>query len=465
MGLDMHYNVIIIGSGPAGQSAAIGASKNGLSVLIVEEMDSKGGNCAFNGTIPSKALRESVSKYKSICKHQILSSFLTDKKLTLKHINSFASSVISKQVNRITTNISRNNIDTYKGTASFTTPNSIMVESEGQTIQYTADNIVIATGSSPYHPEGIDFSHQRMFDSSKILTTDIELNTITIYGAGVIGSEYASIFSSLGVKVTLINPRKNLLEFLDCEISSALEEQLIKDNVEIIHGLNLAEITHYNPTSISATLSNGTTIKSDAFLFTNGRSGNTGKLKLDAIGLSTDSRGLLSVNSQYQTQIPSIYAIGDVIGYPSLASTSFEQGRVVGEILSMQNTPYSNPSIPTGIYTIPEISSVGMTEKELQDSNIKYESGRSHFKNLARSHISGCETGFLKILFCPDTLKLLGVHCFCEQASEIIHIGQSILSQEGKANTIEYFISKTFNYPTNAEAYREAALNGINKLQ
>lgn len=325
-----------------------------------------------------------------------------------------------------------------------------------------AKTIIIATGSSPFNPNDIDFKHPRIYDSNTILDMKEHPKSIIIYGAGVIGSEYASIFKGLGLRVTLINTRERLLSFLDDEVTHALSYHFINNGISVKHN---ESYSHINGCSnhVEVKLKSNKVLTADCLLFANGRSGNTNNLGLDKIGLETDSRGLLSVNDKYQTDVPNIYAIGDVIGYPSLASTSFEQGRVVGEHVACESERKLSKTLPSGIYTIPDISFVGFTEQELTKGGVPYEIGKAHFKHLAGAQIADCEVGFLKILFCPDSFKVLGIHCFGERSAEIIHIGQAVM--ESSDNTIEYFANATFNYPTMAEAYRVAALNGINKLR
>ncbi|MGC9459940.1 Si-specific NAD(P)(+) transhydrogenase, partial [Vibrio genomosp. F10] len=323
---------------------------------------------------------------------------------------------------------------------------------------------VIATGSRPYQPSDVDFTHQRIYDSDSILSLEHDPRHIIIYGAGVIGCEYASIFRGLGVKTDLINTRDRLLSFLDNETSDALSYHFWNSGVVIRNDETFEKI---EPTDdgVIVHLESGKKMRADCLLYANGRTGNTDKLNLDAVGLAADSRGQVSVNSNYQTSINHVYAVGDVIGYPSLASAAYDQGRFVAQAITQgQASGYLIEDIPTGIYTIPEISSVGKTEQELTAAKVPYEVGRASFKHLARAQIAGKDIGSLKILFHRETKAILGIHCFGERAAEIIHIGQAIMEQKGPANTIEYFVNTTFNYPTMAEAYRVAALNGLNRL-
>jgi NAD(P) transhydrogenase len=324
-------------------------------------------------------------------------------------------------------------------------------------------NIIIATGSRPFRPTGVDFSHPRVFDSDTILNLKTKPQSITIYGAGVIGCEYASMFRNLGIKVNLINTRAKLLEFLDDEIIDALSYQMRDSGVIIRHNESFSKIEPQED-GVVLYLESGKQVKTDILLWANGRSGNTDILQLDRVGITPDSRGLLKVNQSFQTSCPHIYAVGDVIGFPSLASAAYMQGRAATRHILGAQEDLHLTDIPNGIYTSPEISSIGKTERELTADKVPYEVGHSQFKSLARAQITGRAIGMLKILFHRETLEILGVHCFGPNASEIIHIGQAIMKQPAPNNTLEYFIDTTFNYPTMAEAYRVAALNGYNRL-
>ena len=334
---------------------------------------------------------------------------------------------------------------------------------DSPTDNITAKNILIATGSRPYRPTNIDFNHPRIYDSDTILKMAHTPRTLVIYGAGVIGCEYASIFSGLGIKVDLINNRDSLLSFLDTEITDALSYHLRNKGVLVRHGEQFDSVDA-TAEMVTVHLKSGKRIKADALLWCNGRSGNTEDLQLSHAGLEANSRGQIDVDEEYRTPQPSIYAAGDVIGWPSLASASYDQGRAVVDSITHQ-TVRRVTDAPTGIYTLPEISSVGKTEAELTAAKVPYEVGRAFFKDTARAQISGDEVGMLKILFHLDTQEILGIHCFGAEAAEIVHIGQAIMNQTGEANNINYFTNTTFNYPTMAEAYRVAALNGLNRLQ
>lgn len=451
------FDVLVIGTGPAGEGAAMQAVKQGKRVCAIERLEQVGGSCTHRGTIPSKALRNAIFKVTEAWKDPLLAG--VTKRPEYPDLRRSATNVIARQVTMRLGFYERNDVEVIRGTARFVDPHTIRVG--GRTA--TAENIVIATGSRPYHPDDVDFSHPRVFDSDTILDLTYTPKSITIYGAGVVGSEYASIFRNLGIKVNLVNTREKLLEFLDDEIIDALSYHLREQGVVIRHGEQCTSIEGCAD-GVVLHLESGKKLKTDVLLWANGRQGNT-DLDLANAGLEANSRGQLAVNERFQTEVPHIYAVGDVIGYPSLASASYMQGRtasshVVGEADLGMNAEL----VPTGIYTSPEISSIGRTERELTAENVPYEVGQAHFKSIARAQITGQTVGMLKILFHRETLEVVGVHCFGANASEIIHIGQAIMSQQGKANSLLYFINTTFNYPTMAEAYRVAALNGYNRL-
>ena len=459
-----NYDLVILGSGPAGEGAAINAVKLGRKVAVVERNSCVGGNCTHLGTIPSKALRHSVKQIMDYNTNPIFREIGDPRWFSFPKVLKSAEKVIQKQVQSRTMYYARNRIDLYFGQGSFIDEHTIeVVENNGNVERLYASNIIIATGSRPYQPDYVDFNHLRIFDSDSILQLTNTPRRMIIYGAGVIGSEYASIFSGLGVLVDLVDTRDRLLSFLDKEISDALGYQLRKMNVIIRHNEAYQKVETLDD-GVILHLKSGKKIKADTLLWANGRTGNTQDLGLELIGIKPDSRGQLAVNEKYQTTVPHIAAAGDVIGWPSLASAAYDQGRsAAGNIGSTDTWRYVN-EVPTGIYTIPEISSLGATEEELTAASIPYEVGKALFSRLARAQITNEKVGMLKILFHRDTEQVLGIHCFGDQASEIVHIGQAVMAQEGPANTIRYFLNTTFNYPTMAEAYRVAALDGINRL-
>jgi|TARA_R110000782_G_scaffold9340_15_gene30212 NAD(P) transhydrogenase len=458
------YDVLVLGSGPAGESAALNAMKHGHRVAVVEAQDAVGGACTHQGTIPSKALRHMVRqaiRYNTTPAFRDIGDART---LSYPRLLSHANEVISRQVDMRSRFYYRNQIRLIFGRGHFVDKNTVeVVTDEGQVESFTASSVVIATGSRPYRPANIDFSHPRIYDSDTILKMTNTPNKIIVYGAGVIGCEYASIFSGIGIKIELINGRDRLLEFLDDEISDALSYQLRNMGVMIRHREVYKSVVASDK-GVEVLLESGKRIHADALLWCNGRSGNTNQLGLDQIGLETDHRGQLIVDEHYQTTVPGIFAAGDVIGWPSLASAAYDQGRSAAASARGKEQCRFVDDVPTGIYTLPEISSVGQTERELTEAKIPYEVGRAFFKDTARGQISGETVGMLKLLFHPETLEILGIHCFGAEAAEIIHIGQAIMKQQNGGNTLRYFVTTTFNYPTMAEAYRTAALNGLNRL-
>lgn len=459
------YDVLVIGTGPGGEGAAMQAAKAGQRVAVVERHSVIGGGCTHWGTIPSKALRSSISSVMHALSNPVLRACGIHANPTMKQLRSSSQAIIGKQVAMRQNFYDRNDVPILVGRASFIDDHTIRIDGE-RDLKVTAGSIVIAVGSRPYHPPNVDFDHARIFDSDTILDLDEKPFSITVYGAGVIGCEYASMFRNLGIKVNLINTRSKLLEFLDDEIIDALAYHMRDQGVVIRHNETVDRIDG-GTDGVVLHLKSGKQVKSDVLLWANGRQGNTDGLGLENVDLEPNKRGQIEVDEQFQTARDHIYAVGDVIGFPSLASAAYTQGRaaarhITGAVEEEDNLRIRD--IPTGIYTSPEISSIGKTERELTEDCVPYEVGSSQFKSLARAQITGETAGMLKILFHRDTLAILGVHCFGAQASEIIHIGQAIMNQDKGHNTIAYFFDTTFNYPTMAEAYRVAALNGYNRL-
>lgn len=460
---DHNYDLLVIGSGPSGEAAAIAAAKAGKRVGVVENRAVVGGSCAHKGTIPSKSLRHVVKQIIQFKSNSLFREIGDSRRLTFPRVLQSAAKVIPKQVELHTSFYVRNRVNVHIGQASFIDANTVsLLQLDGGIEIISATNIVIATGSSPYRPADVDFNHPRVYDSDTILEMQHTPRHIIVYGAGVIGCEYASIFSGLGMRVDLINNRERLLSFLDDEISDALSYHLRDSGVTVRHSEEF-EAIEASDSSVTLFLKSGKRLKADAILWCNGRSGNTDTLNLEAAGLTADHRGNLKVDNCYRTQVPNIYAVGDVVGWPSLASASYGQGRAVTGGIFGDGCQLVQ-DVPTGIYTLPEISSVGKTETELTQAKVPYEVGRALFKNTARGQISGEDVGMLKLLFHVDTLEILGVHCFGAEAAEIVHIGQAIMTQKGEGNNIHYFLNNIFNYPTMAEAYRVAALDGVNRI-
>jgi len=462
---EFHYDVVVIGAGPAGEGAAMNAAKHGRRVAVIEDKPQVGGSSTHLGTIPSKALRHAVKQIITFNTNGMFRDIGEPRWFSFPRVLQSAERVIAKQVKLRTQFYARNRVDLHRGRAYFHDPHRIEVRGAETSARnfLTAKQVVIATGSRPYLPPDIDFNHSRIYNSDSILKLSHTPRTMIIYGAGVIGCEYASIFVGLNVKVDLINPGGRLLSFLDDEISDALSYHL-RDNGVLVRHNEQYESVQGDDHGVVVTLKSGKRLRADAFLWCNGRSGNTDDLGLENIGLEPNARGQLQVDGHYRTQIPHIYAAGDVIGWPSLASAAYDQGRSASSDIVQDEYFRFVDDVPTGIYTIPEISSVGKTERELTEAKVPYEVGQSFFKDLGRAQITGETVGMLKILFHRETKQLLGIHCFGDQASEIIHIGQAIMRQPDGANTIDYFINTTFNYPTMAEAYRVAALNGLNRI-
>ncbi|MDY6828831.1 MAG: Si-specific NAD(P)(+) transhydrogenase [Pseudomonadota bacterium] len=461
---DLHYDLVVLGSGPAGEGASINAAKHGKRVAVVEEHGVVGGACTHMGTIPSKALRHSVRQIIEFNTDPMFRTIGEPRWFSFPQLLARAADVIAKQIQLRTEFYSRNRVDLYFGQAVFVDEHTVEIHREDKASRtIRGDHFVIATGSSPYRPPGVDFDHPRVYDSDTILRLDHTPRSLIIYGAGVIGCEYASIFTGLGVKVDLIDQHDEILSFLDGEISDALSYHL-RTNGALVRLSEKWERIEADNRKVHLHLESGKRLKADALLWANGRAGNTAGMGLEAIGLTPDTRGRLKVDEFYRTELPHIYAAGDVIGWPSLASAAYDQGRAASDHLVDNGKAHFVTDVATGIYTIPEISSIGRTEEDLTKACVPYEVGRAFFKNTARAQIVGEEVGMLKILFHAETLEILGIHCFGDRASEIIHIGQAIMNQPGEANSIEYFIHTTFNYPTMAEAFRVAALDGLNRL-
>lgn len=462
--MDGEYDVLVIGTGPGGEGAAMQAVKHGRSVAVIERDPQIGGSCTHRGTIPSKALRYAIFQVNEANSNPMFREKGVSVDFRLSEIRRRAKQVIEQQVRLRTTFYDRNDVPIYNGQARFIDEHSVEVmQSDGGRNLLHGKHIIIATGARPYRPPHIDFTHPRIFDSDTILQCDHDIKCVSIYGAGVIGCEYASMFRNLEMKVNLINNRDRLLDFLDEEIVDALSYHLRERGVVIRHR---EECDHVEPRNdgVIVHLKSGKQIKSDILLWAAGRTGNSDNMQLDALGIVPDSRGNIAVNEHFQTTQPHIYAVGDVIGPPALASAAYDQGRYASSHILGAAVPKPSLDIPTGIYTSPEISSLGKTERELTEAKVPYEVGHAHFRSLARAQITGRTVGMLKILFHRDTLEILGIHCFGATASEIIHIGQAVMAMPKPHNSLLYFVNTTFNYPTMAEAYRVAALNGYNRL-
>jgi NAD(P) transhydrogenase len=460
------YDVVVIGSGPAGEGAAMRMSKEGKRLAVIEMQQQVGGNCTHKGTIPSKALRHAIQLLADYRHHPLFEHTVSVMDVSWPQLLKTSDEVIGRQVSMRHRYYGRNNVDVIHGFARFIDQHTLEVErSDGNALKIGAQQFVIATGSRPYRPPELDFNDPRILDSDTILKLGYTPRRVTIYGAGVIGCEYASMFANLDVKVNLINTRDRLLSFLDDEITDALSYHLRDQGVVIVHNESMSKV-ETGEQGVVLHCKSGREVRSDVLFWANGRTGNTDDMGLESIGVETNQRGQVVVNERLQAGVEHIFAVGDVIGPPALASASYDQGRFAGHVVAANECEWELlGEVPTGIYTSPEISSVGRTERELTEQNVPYEVGRADFKNLARAQIAGRNVGMLKLLFHRETLELLGIHCFGSQASEIVHIGQAIMRQPGAANTLDYFIHTTFNYPTMAEAYRVAALYGRNRTR
>ncbi len=459
------YDVVIIGSGPGGEGAAMRLAKAGKKVAVVEEQPQVGGNCTHRGTIPSKALRHAIQLLADYRHHPLFEHTLSTMDITWPQLLRTSDQVIDQQVSMQHRYYTRNGVHVVHGRGCFVDAHKLEVtRADGSTLSLEGEHFIISTGSRPWRPPQLDFTHPAIRDSDTLLDLDHTPRRVTIFGAGVIGCEYASIFANLDVKVNLVNTRDRLLSFLDDEVTDALSYHLRDQGVLLLHNETLDSVTT-DDGEVCLTCKSGRVIRSDILLWANGRTGNTADMGLEDLGIAINNRGQIETNERFQSSRAHIFAVGDVAGPPGLASASYDQGRFVGSYIAEGKVDWRLvDEVPTGIYTSPEISSLGRTEAELTQRNIPFEVGRAEFKNLARAQISGHTVGMLKILFHRETLEILGIHCFGQEAAEIIHIGQAIMSQPGRGNNLRYFAETTFNYPTMAEAYRVAALYGLNRL-
>lgn len=461
------YDLLVIGSGPAGQRAAIQAAKLNKRVAVVERKTILGGVCINTGTIPSKTLREAVLHFSGYREHNLYgASYTVKQNITMADLLYRTDHVIQHELDIVRHQLQRNRVELVSAEASFVNANTVrlkFVDGRGWR-DVTAAHIIVATGTRATKSDRIPFDGKRVFISDDMLQLDHLPRTLTVVGAGVIGLEYASIFSALGVRVTIIDKRRRLLPFVDAEIIDSLIYHLNQQRVIMRLGEevdSIEPITDDQGERVKIHLISGKQIVTEMALYSIGRTGATRSLNIEKLSLQTDERGLLKVNERFQTNVPNIYAVGDVIGFPSLASTSMEQGRLAACHAFGINTNHTPELFPYGIYTIPEISTVGRNEEELTEAGIPYEVGKAQYREIARGQIIGDQTGLLKLIFHLDTHELLGVHIIGEGASELVHIGQAVMAFGGK---VEYFINNVFNYPTLAECYKTAAFDGINRL-
>ncbi|MEP1209426.1 MAG: Si-specific NAD(P)(+) transhydrogenase [Rhizobiaceae bacterium] len=459
-----HYDFIVIGSGPAGRRAAIQAAKFGKKVLVIERGRRVGGVSVHTGTIPSKTLRETALNLSGWRERGFYGrSYRVKQDLTADDLRARLHITLNHEIEVLEHQFARNQVTTLKGSARFTGTKEIEVQGEeGETFAFSADKYLLAVGTVPYRPDSIPFDGEVIFDSDSILNLDHLPRSICVIGAGVIGVEYATIFSSLDVHVTLVEPRDAMLDFVDRELMEDFTHQLRDRGMVLRFGKKMEQIRRLEEGGCEVLMEGGRNIRCEMVLFAAGRVGSTDSLGIDACGLACDSRGRLKVDpNTFETESDGIYAAGDVIGFPSLASTSMEQGRIAA--CHALDRPAHNPPefFPYGIYSVPEISTVGMTEEEVLERDIPYECGVARFRETSRGHIMGLETGLLKMIFSLNSRRLLGCHIVGEGATELIHIGQAVLNLRG---TLEYFVENTFNYPTLAEAYKIAALDAWNRM-
>lgn len=457
-----HYDMIVIGSGPSGQRAAIQAAKLDKVVAICERRELVGGVCVNTGTIPSKTFREGALFLSGFIQREIYGqSYVVKENITMGDLVSRCNMVINREVDIIRHQMQRNQVSVIDGRARFLSNRELEVTSEHSRIRISADNIVIAVGTESAHPTEVHVNGRTVVTADEVLDMPALPRTMTVVGGGVVGMEYASIFAALGVEVTIVDGRKRLLEFLDGEIVDSLIYRMRDMDCVFRLGEQVVHVESSIPGRVVATLDSGKRVISEALLYSVGRVGATGDLNLEAAGLDADDRGRISVDECYRTAQPHIYAVGDVIGFPSLASTSMEQGRIAACDAFGESYTSERSLFPYGIYSVPEIAMVGQTEETLTENRVPYEIGVARYREIARSSIMGATQGLLKILFHRENRKILGVHIIGHSAAELIHIGQSVLAFGGG---LDYFVNTVFNYPTLAEAYKVAALDGYNKV-
>jgi len=456
------YGLIVIGSGPAGEKAAIQAAKLGKKVAIIESRGVVGGVCVHTGTLPSKTLRETVlylSGLKQRSVYGVVCSLKSD--VTVAELMYRTEHVIQKELEVIQNKLTRNGITVIGGRGRILSPTEVSLEDEsGQIRSLQTEAIVIAAGSRPYRDPAIDFNGIHVFDSESILKLDRIPHSMIIIGGGVIGCEYACIFANLGVKVTVLEAKERLMPFLDHEISDSLTFLMRKNRTKVILGDQMDNMQIKNDEVCIATKA-GRTLIAEKVLVAMGRIGNTANLGIDEIGIKTNKRGLIKVDENFYTGVPKIYAVGDIIGFPSLASVSMDQGRLAAQHAFGIKESRLNVLLPYGVYTIPEVSIVGYTEEELNEQGTVYATGIARFYEIARGQISNDHDGLLKLTFCPKTKKLFGVHIIGDRAADLVHIGQAVITFGG---TIDYFVDTVFNFPTMSEAYKVAALDALSTI-
>lgn len=458
---DYEYDLIVIGTGPGGQRAAIAAAKLGKKVVSIDRRSMVGGVCINTGTIPSKTLREAVIFLSGLQQRDIYgASYRVKKNITMDDLTARTQHVIGREVDVIRNQLLRNHVELLSGDAYFVNDHTVGVRGQDERT-VTGAKVILAPGTRPARPDSVAFDEQQVVDSDGILQLPAIPETMVVVGAGVIGIEYASMFAALGTRVTVVDQRDSMLDFCDYEVIESLRFHLRDLAVSFRFGETVDEVATKG-TGTLTTLASGKRIPADTVLYSAGRQGATGALELEKAGLSADKRGRISVNEHFQTEVEHIYAVGDVIGFPALAATSMEQGRLAALHAMGECANEITPLQPIGIYTIPEISYVGQTEAELTKSAVPYEVGLSRYRELARGQIAGDSYGMLKLLVHSTERTLLGVHLFGTGATDLVHIGQAVM---GCGGTIDYLLDTVFNYPTLSEAYKVAALDANNKLR
>lgn len=458
------FDLIVVGSGPAGRRGAIQAAKLGKKVLVIEQGKRVGGVSVHTGTIPSKTLRETALNLSGWRERGFYGrSYRVKEEISADDLRQRLIITLNHEVEVLEHQFARNRVQQMRGKARFVDPTTLeVVKDDGETMLVSGTSIMLAVGTKPFRPDYMPFDGKTVLDSDELLDISELPRSLVVIGAGVVGIEYATIFSALDTQVTVIDPKPTMLDFIDKEIVEDFIYQLRDRNMKLHLGHKAETVERLDNGKVLLTLDNGRRITSDMVLFAAGRMGATDTLNLAAAGLEADSRGRLKVNPEtFQTSVPNIYAAGDVVGFPSLASTSMEQGRIAARVavgaIAMEPQKY----FPYGIYAVPEISTCGLSEEEVKDRGIPYECGMARFRETSRGHIMGLDSGLLKMIFSLKTRRLLGVHIIGEGATELVHIGQAVLNLKG---TVEYFVENTFNYPTLAEAYKIAGLDAWNRM-
>jgi NAD(P) transhydrogenase len=457
------FDVLVIGTGPGGQKAAIAAAKLDRRVAVVERPNMLGGVCLNTGTIPSKTLREAVLYLTGLDQREMYGqSYHVKDEITIGDLTARTHHVVSREMDVVRSQLTRNRVTIVTGTARFTDATTVEVDdADGRSRKITADKVIVATGTSPARPASVEFDDRTIIDSDGVLQLARIPRSMLVAGAGVIGIEYASMFAALGTKVTVIEQRDRMLEFCDLEVVEALKYHLRDLAVTFRFGETVTAVES-KPEGAIATLASGKRILAETVMYSAGRQGMTADLNLDAAGLAADGRGRISVDEHFRTEVPSIYAVGDVIGFPALAATSMEQGRLAAHHACGEPVHATNQLQPIGIYSLPEISFIGKTEDQLTRECVPFEVGVSRYRELARGQIIGDSYGVLKLLVSPTDHTLLGVHVFGTGATELVHIGQAVM---GCGGTVDYLVDAVFNYPTLAESYKVAALDATNKMR